>query len=104
MSAQGFEQETKTCTVLSNKAATLKFELKRMRVRGPRRTVNNDDWPRDRISNEADYSSEDNRRRGQGRNDNLFDDYNHVDRRGFYNQGNRANDEFPVRRNYPHPK
>ena len=55
VSAKGFEPETKSCTVLSDKAAKLNFNLKKMRMREPRHQVQIDMWPRERILNEDDY-------------------------------------------------
>lgn len=104
VSARGFEQETKTCTVLPNKAAVLNFELKRMRMREPRQPMDDDTWPRARIPDGAGFKSEQSRQ--VERTGNGDDDFDDTARRGFYYQGNseRLNDEYPVTRNYPHPK
>ncbi|XP_068726921.1 carboxypeptidase D-like [Montipora capricornis] len=106
VSARGFEQETKTCTVLSNKAATLNFELKRMRLREPRRSLDDDNWPRELIPNKDDYRSEASTQSGRKGNDDFANDYDEATRKGFYYQANneRSDDEYPARRNYPHPK
>ena len=60
VSARGFERETKSCTVLSNKATALDFSLKKMRLREPRREGEGENWSRDRIhdgeSDEDGYS------------------------------------------------
>lgn len=74
VSARGFEQETKSCTVLPNKAADLDFTLKKMRMRETRPPVG-DNWPRERILNEGNFRSEQGRQGNQNRGyDELADD------------------------------
>ena len=55
VSAKGFEQETKSCTVLPDKPATLNFTLTRMRMREPRHQLQQDSWPRDRVSHGGEF-------------------------------------------------
>ena len=118
VSAKGFEPDTKSCTVLSDKAAKLNFALKKMRMREPRHQVQMDMWPRERIPIEDDYrrdqdkdpslyrDASENRDANQRRTSNLrtglndepSDDYFDVQRRMSYDgYGRHA-------RSFPHPK
>ena len=109
VSARGFEQETKSCTVLPNKAADLAFTLKKMRMRETRPPVD-DNWPRERILNEGNFRSEQGRQGNQNRGyDELTDDYDAAARRGYYSRGNRRSsyDEYgqlPEVHSFPRPK
>ena len=109
VSARGFEQETKPCTVLSNKAADLEFTLKKMRMRESRQPVD-DNWPRERILNGDNFRSEPGRQGTQnGGYDELADDYDGATRRGYYSQGNRRKSygeygQIPAAHTFPRPK
>jgi len=107
VSARGFEQETKSCTVMSNKAASLEFVLKKMRMREPRRPVD-DMWPRGRILNDAGYRSEQGSQVSRGYDD-LAEDYDGGTRREYYTRGNRKSsyDEYgqiAATHSFPRPK
>ena len=113
VSAKGFEPDTKSCTVLSDKAAKLNFTLKKMRMREPRHQVQMDQmWPRDRIPNEEGYRHDQEADPSQyrdaiqhrtpslrmGFNDKRSDDYDDMHRRMSYD-GYRRN-----ARSFPRPK
>ena len=107
VSARGFEQETKSCTVMSNKAPSLEFVLKKMRMREPRRPVD-DMWPRGRILNDAGYRSEQGSQVSRGYAD-LAEDYDGGTRREYYTRGNRKSsyDEYgqiAATHSFPRPK
>lgn len=109
VSAKGFESETKSCTVLSDKAAKLNFILKKMRMREPRHQVQMDMWPRERIFNEDDYRREQEKDPSQhmvpsqhrvpslrmGFNDERSDDYDDIHRRMSYDGYGRNARIFP---------
>ena len=109
VSAKGFEPDTKTCTVLTDKAAKLNFTLKKMRMREPRHQIQMDMWPRDRISRDDDYrhdQDKDSRDTIQRRtpslrmgvNDERGDDYDDMrSRRSYDGYGQSA-------RSFPRPK
>ena len=77
-----------------------------MRLREPRRSLDDDNWPRELIPNKDDYRSEASTQSGRKGNDDFANDYDEATRKGFYYQANneRSDDEYPARRNYPHPK
>lgn len=110
VSARGYEQETKSCTVLSNKAATLDFKLKKMRMRESRHSVDDDNWPRERILNEDGYRGERGSRAIKIRRyDELADDYDSAMRRGYSIRGirRRSYDEYgqnAATHSFPRPK
>lgn len=112
VSAKGFEQETKSCTVLSDKAAKLEFTLKKMRMREPRHQVQQDMWPRERILNNDEYGHEQEKDPNQQRdpsqyripnmkrgfNDEQSDDFDDMHKRKSYDVYGRHS------RSYPRPK
>lgn len=104
VSAKGFEPETKSCTVLSDKAAKLNFTLKKMRMREPRPQVQMDMWPRERILKGDDYRrAQDNdpshpsqhRIPSLGFNDERGDDYDNIHKRMAYDGYGRNARMFP---------
>ena len=88
VSGRGFEQETKSCTVLVNKAAQLDFTLKKIRMRESKQTIDDYNWPRERILNDDVYRSEQGRQAWENRGYNeekVNDDYNDAVMRREYN-------------------
>ena len=110
VSARGFEHETKSCTVLSNKAAALDFTLKKMRMRESRHQMDDDNWPRERILNDDGFRSEQGRQGRQNMGyDEQADDYDGAMRREYNIRGNRGRsyEEYgqnAVRHSFPRPK
>ena len=111
VSGRGFEQETKSCTVLVNKAAHLDFTLKKIRMRESKHTMDDYNWPRERILNDDGYRSEQGRQAWENRGYNdekMNNDYNDAAMRREYNiRENRGSpyDEYGQKSNsFPHPK
>lgn len=104
VSAKGFEHETKSCTVLPNKPAKLNFTLTRMRMREPRHQLQQDTWPRDRISHGGEFrDTQENglsQSRGmrRGLNDERADDFDDKHRGMSYDGFGQS------ARIFPHPK